>query len=92
MEKRKQYLVKNLPLMSLRDWLNELIALDEGKKFTVGNVQGYIRRGKIPKKFGNGGMLIERAKFDDQRVKLYNVFVYQMNQNDENKCEVCDNK
>ena len=37
-------------------------------------------------------MLIERAKFDDQRVKLYNVFVYQMNQNDENKCEVCDNK
>lgn len=31
MEKRKQYLVKNLPLMSLRDWLNEQIALDEGK-------------------------------------------------------------
>ena len=47
MEKRKQYLVKNLPLMSLRDWLNEQIALDEGKKFTVGNVQGYIRRGNL---------------------------------------------
>ena len=49
---------KNLmTLTSLKEWLNEKKTKKTNNKFTVSDVQGYIKRGKLPDYLG--GNLIE---------------------------------
>ena len=88
MKGRRKYLFKNVTLSSLRDWLNKTVKRESGGEFTMSHVQGYVKRRKIPEKFG--GALIEKVPFEDPRIKLYNVFIIESE--DENKREVCDNE
>lgn len=63
-------LVKRLTLTAITDWLNENFSKKNNKDFTVSDVQGYIRRGRLPGYLG--GNKIELVK-EINCVKLYNV-------------------
>jgi len=41
-------MISKMNLTGLRDYLNEKFQKKNGKKFTVGDVQGYISRGRLP--------------------------------------------
>lgn len=63
-------MVTNLSLTKLRDYLNENLIKKSGTKFTISDVQGYIRRGHLPKYLGNQDILLNN-KF--KGIKIYNV-------------------
>lgn len=66
----KELLVKKKSLTGLVHWLNENFVKQTGKKFSVGDVQSYIRRGHLPEYLGNNKIEREKSVAD---AKLYNV-------------------
>lgn len=63
-------LVRKLTLTAITDWLNENFSKKNNKDFTISDVQGYIRRGRLPGYLG--GNKIELVK-EITCTKLYNV-------------------
>lgn len=71
MSEKKEFLVKGRTLTGLVNWLNEgMYVKQTGGKFTVGDVQSYIKRGYIPEYLGKN-RIEHDVKLTD--VKLYNV-------------------
>jgi hypothetical protein len=66
----KQYLVKDKTLSSLVKWMNENYIKQTGKPFTVGDIQQYIFRGRIPEYLG-GNSIDKNDKIEN--VKLYSI-------------------
>jgi len=65
------FIVKNLTLTAMTNWLNEVFKeKSSGQKFQHYDVQGYIRRGKLPDYLG--GNEIERNE-GITHAKLYNI-------------------
>lgn len=62
--------LNNITLTSLVRHLNQSKRKKSGKKFTIGDAQGYVRRGHLPKYLGGGE--IDGSDLADG-VKLYNV-------------------
>ena len=61
---------ENLSLTGILYWMDEVYKVKKtGKGFSLQDVQGYQRRGYIPKYFGN--VLIVKA--DNKYAKLYNI-------------------
>lgn len=64
-------LVENRTLTGLVSWMNERFSCKEsGSKFTVQDLQNYVRRGYIPKYLG-GNLIVPGDAMRD--VKLYNI-------------------
>lgn len=63
-------LIKRLTLTAITSWLNENFSKKNNKDFTISDVQGYIRRGRLPGYLG--GNKIELVK-EITCTKLYNV-------------------
>ena len=63
-------MVSNLSLTQLRNHLNVYFIKKSGTKFTISDVQGYIRRGHLPKYLGNQDITLNQ-KF--KGIKIYNV-------------------
>lgn len=59
-----------LTLTAITSWLNENFEKKNNTKFSISDVQGYIRRGKLPNYLG--GNKIELVK-EITCTKLYNV-------------------
>lgn len=72
--KNREYLLKGKTLTGLQKWLNSEENTDfkkrSGTKFTVGDVQGYIKRGCLPIEMGANEIEKDNT-FQD--TKIYNI-------------------
>jgi len=72
MNDEKQYLVKDLNLISLVEWFNQYYAVKKsGEEFTVSDVQGYVKRKRVP--FYLGGEEIEINSEKVKGVRSYSI-------------------
>ena len=76
-------IAENLSLTAMVDYLNLATGLTKrtGEKFEVTDVQGYVRRGYLPKHMGY--LAIETVQYNN--VKLYTISNKQTNQKWESK-------
>lgn len=65
-----KYVQENLTLTRFTEFLNDSYNKKNGKSFTTGDVQGYIKRGKLPIYLG-GNDIVESNII--KGVKLYNI-------------------
>jgi len=63
-------MLTNITLTFLVSYLNENYKKKTGKKFTISDVQSYIRRGHLPKYLG-GNIIVLNSEI--KCVKLYNL-------------------
>lgn len=67
----KTFLAKRLNTQGLVEWLNDNFIKDNRKPFNRNDVNAYIRRGHLPKYFGE--IEIEKIETKYCTIKLYNV-------------------
>ena len=73
MESKREVLAKKLNLTMISIWANDrknIAPKSNGSKYTIGDIQGYIRRGYFPSYLGN--ITIEKEK-SIEAVNLYNI-------------------
>jgi len=72
--KNKNYLVKGKTMTGLMKWLNgeenKELKKKNGTAFTIGDVQGYVKRGYLPIEMGNNEIEKDET-FKD--IKIYNI-------------------
>ena len=69
MSEKKEFLTVKRNLTGITKFMNETFKKQNGNSFTIGDVQKYIERGRIPGYLG--GNIIEIC--DNEDVKLYNI-------------------
>lgn len=67
----KIFLAKRLNIQGLVEWMNDNFVKDNGKSFNRNDINAYIRRGHLPKYFGD--ILIEKIETKYCTINLYNV-------------------
>lgn len=65
------YIKSNATLTVLTKFLNEVTVKKTGEKFTTTDVQGYVRRGRLPKYLGGQTIVLADNKIEG--IKLYNI-------------------
>jgi len=65
------YIKSNATLTVLTKFLNEVTVKKTGEKFTTTDVQGYVRRGRLPKYLGGQCIVLSENKIEG--IKLYNI-------------------
>jgi hypothetical protein len=65
------YIKSNATLTVLTKFLNEVTVKKTGEKFTTTDVQGYVRRGRLPKYLGGQNIVLADNKIEG--IKLYNI-------------------
>ena len=67
---KNSFLKENLTLTTFTKFLNNEKKKKNGKSFTIGDVQGYIRKKRLPKYLGGNYILIDN---EIDGVTLYNI-------------------
>lgn len=65
------YIKSNVTLTVLTKFLNAVKVKKTGEKFTTSDVQGYVRRGRLPKYLGGQTIVLSDDKIEG--IKLYNI-------------------
>lgn len=72
METEVKYLIKDVNLVQLTEWLNTFFSRKKsGEEFSVSDTQGYIRRGHLPAYLGGHSIKIDLTRV--KGVRCYSV-------------------